>query len=62
MLDRIRDDSRFVLVTHESPDGDAIGSLIAMQGLLAALGKDSAMFVSPDDLPAGEYRTSRSRA
>ena len=58
VLERLRDDSRFVLVAHEGPDGDAIGSLVAMQGLLTALGKDSAMFVSPDDLPlADEYRT-----
>ena len=30
-----------MLATHEHPDGDALGSLIAMQGLLTALGKDS---------------------
>ena len=58
VLERLREDSRFVLVAHESPDGDAIGSLVAMQGLLTALGKDAVMFVSPDDLPlADEYRT-----
>ena len=32
---------RFVLVTHEHPDGDALGSLVAMHGVLRALGKDS---------------------
>ena len=58
VLERLREDSRFVLGAHESPDGDAIGSLVAMQGLLTALGKDAVMFVSPDDLPlADEYRT-----
>jgi bifunctional oligoribonuclease and PAP phosphatase NrnA len=51
VLERIREDSRFVLATHENPDGDALGSLIGMQGLLTALGKDSAMFIAPDDLP-----------
>jgi bifunctional oligoribonuclease and PAP phosphatase NrnA len=57
VLARLRDDERFVLAAHESPDGDAIGSLVAMQGLLSALGKDSAMFISPDDLPLPrEYR------
>jgi bifunctional oligoribonuclease and PAP phosphatase NrnA len=50
VLARIREDTRFVLATHESPDGDALGSLVAMQGLLSALGKDTAMFISPDDL------------
>ncbi len=54
---RIRDDERFVLATHENPDGDALGSLVAMQGLLSALGKDSVMFISPHDLPLPrEYR------
>jgi bifunctional oligoribonuclease and PAP phosphatase NrnA len=54
VLDRITAAQRFVLATHENPDGDALGSLIAMQGLLSALGKDSAMFISPDDLPLPE--------
>jgi len=57
ILERLRQDERFVLAAHESPDGDALGSLVAMQGLLVALGKDSAMFISPDDLPLPrEYR------
>ena len=51
VLERIRADERFVLAAHENPDGDALGSLVAMQGLLSALGKDSAMFISPHDLP-----------
>jgi bifunctional oligoribonuclease and PAP phosphatase NrnA len=57
VLARIREDERFVLATHESPDGDALGSLVAMQGLLTTLGKDSAMFIAPNDLPLpDEYR------
>jgi len=51
VLERIRADQRFVLAAHENPDGDALGSLVGMQGLLSALGKDAAMFISPDDLP-----------
>jgi phosphoesterase RecJ-like protein len=51
VLARIREDQRFVLATHENPDGDALGSLVAMHGVLRALGKDTAMFVSPHDLP-----------
>ncbi len=54
VLERIREDSRFVLAAHENPDGDALGSLVGMQGLLGALGKDSAMFIAPDDLPLPE--------
>jgi bifunctional oligoribonuclease and PAP phosphatase NrnA len=60
VLNRIRKDSRFVLATHENPDGDALGSLVGMQELLTALGKDSAMFIAPDDLPLPpEYRIFR---
>jgi phosphoesterase RecJ-like protein len=57
VLSAIRDGQRFLLVTHENPDGDALGSLIAMQGLLTALGKDSVMFMAADELPLPyEYR------
>jgi len=57
VLERIREDSRFVLAAHERPDGDALGSLVGMQGLLSALGKDSLIFIAPDDLPLPlEYR------
>jgi bifunctional oligoribonuclease and PAP phosphatase NrnA len=57
VLERIREDSHFVLAAHEGPDGDALGSLVGMQGLLTALGKDSRMFIAPDDLPLPyEYR------
>ena len=45
------------LVTHEHPDGDALGSLVAMHGVLAALGKDSVMFMAADEFPLPyEYR------
>jgi phosphoesterase RecJ-like protein len=54
VLARIREDDHFTLATHEHPDGDALGSLVAMQELLQALGKDSVMYVSPDDLPLPE--------
>ncbi len=57
ILDRLREDERFLLVTHEHPDGDALGSLVGMHGLLAALGKPAEMFISPHDLPLPrEYR------
>ncbi len=34
----------FLIITHIFPDGDAIGSLTAMHGLLIKLGKNSKMF------------------
>lgn len=51
VLARLREDELFVLAAHENPDGDALGSLVAMQGVLRALGKDTVMFISPHDLP-----------
>lgn len=57
VLARLREDTHFVLATHEHPDGDAIGSLIGMYGLLTKLGKRADMFISSSDLPLPEeYR------
>jgi phosphoesterase RecJ-like protein len=57
VLEHIREDSKFVLATHENPDGDALGSLIGMHELLNAVGKESVMFIAADDLPIPpEYR------
>lgn len=57
VLERIREDTRFVVATHENPDGDALGSLLGMHGLLTALGKQSKMFIAESDLPLPrEYR------
>jgi phosphoesterase RecJ-like protein len=57
MLERVRSDASFIVATHENPDGDALGSLLGMHGLLSALGKDSVMFISSSDLPLPrEYR------
>ena len=57
VLERIGADANFVVATHEHPDGDALGSLIGMHGLLTALGKNSEMFISESDLPLPrEYR------
>ncbi len=57
VIERLQADSSFVLATHEAPDGDALGSLLAMHGLLSALGKQVEMFVAASDLPLPyEYR------
>ncbi len=57
VLEEIRTGEHFLLVTHEHPDGDAIGSLVAMHGILRALGKDSLMFIAAPELPLPlEYR------
>src|SRR2546423_11767132 len=41
----VRDHDRFLLVTHENPDGDALGSLLAMKLALDQLGKDAVMYL-----------------
>jgi bifunctional oligoribonuclease and PAP phosphatase NrnA len=51
VLDEIRSSSKFVLVTHEHPDGDALGSLVGMHRILRALRKDSVMFMAADEFP-----------
>jgi len=39
----VRDHDRFVVTSHDNPDGDAIGSLLALHLALESLGKDSVM-------------------
>jgi phosphoesterase RecJ-like protein len=51
VITALRDADRFVLVTHENPDGDALGSLVAMQAVMRALDKDSVMFIGRDEFP-----------
>ena len=48
VADAIRSHDRFLLVTHENPDGDALGSLLATKLALDALGKDSVMYLYGD--------------
>lgn len=43
---------RFVIVTHVSPDGDALGSSLALYHFLLAYGKDNVAVVVPNDFPA----------
>ena len=48
---------RFLLCTHERPDGDALGSLAALQLALTAMGKDAVSFMAGDEFPLPrEYR------
>ena len=52
----IRTHERFLLTTHEHPDGDALGSLLGMHLGLQALGKDSVMYLPGSGPIAGEYQ------
>jgi phosphoesterase RecJ-like protein len=51
VLRELRQANKLIVVTHENPDGDAIGSLVAMQGILSSLGKDCLMFIDEHELP-----------
>jgi phosphoesterase RecJ-like protein len=53
----LRGAEKLLLTTHENPDGDALGSLLAMDAILKQLGKDTLMYMSPDEFPLPwEYR------
>jgi len=57
VLAELRAAQELIVVTHEHVDGDALGSLIAMQEILTALGKDSVMFIDSGEFPLPpEYR------
>src|ERR687886_188397 len=56
VVEALRSHDRFLLTTHENPDGDALGSLLATKLALAQLGKDAVMALEdlrrrwPDDV------------
>jgi phosphoesterase RecJ-like protein len=57
VVDELRAADRFLLTTHEGPDGDALGSLLAMHQILQQFGKDSVMFLAAKEFPLPvEYR------
>jgi phosphoesterase RecJ-like protein len=57
VIDELRGAQKLIVVTHENPDGDALGSLIAMHEILTALGKDSLAYIDEHELPLpSEYR------
>src|SRR2546421_1415004 len=55
VADAIREHDRFVLTTHENPDGDALGSLLAANLALEQLGKDTVMVLHGDAPLPAEY-------
>jgi bifunctional oligoribonuclease and PAP phosphatase NrnA len=57
VVEVLRGARKTIVVAHEHPDGDALGSLIGMHQVLSAIGHDSLMFIAPSDLPLPyEYR------
>src|SRR6201993_3293633 len=57
VLAELRSADKLIVVTHENLDGDALGSLIAMEDILTAQGRDSLMFIDESEFPLPhEYR------
>lgn len=54
IVNRIRNGKRFLITSHRNPDGDALGSSLALQGILRKLGKEAVVTVR--DLFAGPLR------
>ncbi len=55
VADALRGHDRFLLVTHENPDGDAIGSILGLGRALQGLGKDVVMYLGGDTDPPAEF-------
>src|SRR6266581_3195703 len=51
----LRSHDRFLVTTHENPDGDALGSLLAATLALRQLGKDAYMYLAGHAPLPGEY-------
>jgi bifunctional oligoribonuclease and PAP phosphatase NrnA len=55
IADALRQHDRFLVVTHENPDGDALGSLLAVTLALRQLGKDAVMYLAGQTPLPREY-------
>src|SRR5919108_111826 len=55
VADAIRSHERFLVTTHENPDGDALGSILAAKLGLDQLGKDTVMYLAGEAPLPREY-------
>src|ERR1041384_2381885 len=55
VVEALRAHDRFLVTTHENPDGDALGSLLAMTLALRSMGKDAYMYLAGHAPLPGEY-------
>jgi phosphoesterase RecJ-like protein len=51
IVEELQQAGKMLVTTHENPDGDALGSLLAFDEMMRALGKDSVMFMSAANFP-----------
>jgi phosphoesterase RecJ-like protein len=57
VIDELCANERFLITTHEGPDGDALGSTLALHQALTQLGRDSVVFLAEKEFPLPvEYR------
>jgi phosphoesterase RecJ-like protein len=56
VLAGLTSNDRFLVVTHENPDGDALGSMLATTLGLRALGKDVLMYLAGSSKLPAEFR------
>jgi bifunctional oligoribonuclease and PAP phosphatase NrnA len=56
VVEALRRNDRFLLITHENPDGDALGSILAAKLILDTLGKDVVMYLSGNAPLPAEYK------
>src|SRR5918996_4084351 len=55
VAEAVRSHDRFLITTHENPDGDSLGSTLAMKLALEQLGKDVVMYLSGETPLPQEY-------
>src|SRR6266496_1562727 len=55
VVDALRSHDKLLVTTHENPDGDALGSLLAATLALRQLGKDVYMYLAGHAPLPGEY-------
>jgi bifunctional oligoribonuclease and PAP phosphatase NrnA len=51
IVEELQQAGKMLITTHENPDGDALGSLLAFDEMMRALGKDTYMFMSASNFP-----------
>jgi phosphoesterase RecJ-like protein len=56
VVESLRSSNRFLVTTHENPDGDALGSMLATKLALEQLGKDVVMFLGGEAPLPAEYQ------
>jgi bifunctional oligoribonuclease and PAP phosphatase NrnA len=56
IAEAIRGHERFLVTTHENPDGDALGSLLASKLMLEQLGKDAVIYLAGEVPLPREYQ------